>query len=127
MKKQSPSEGTLLYILGLTFSTVPPVIAILSYFPMWRTANDGSSICGMALLLLLLAGRPLYKMLRSHLASPASYTLWLCVFVSFFMLARIADEVTVIAFVGFVSNLIGAFFFARSKSEKKNGEMSENE
>ena len=37
--------------------------------------------------------------------------MWFCAFVIFLILSRIADEVTVISFVGFVTNLIGAIFF----------------
>ena len=41
--------------------------------------------------------------------------LWLVTFVLFMMLSRIANEMTVISFVGFVSNLAGACLFKAAK------------
>lgn len=122
MKKYVPTDSPILYLTGLALSTVPPIVAVLSYFPFWRAASDGSTVCGFTLLLILLAGRPLYKHLRAHFASPASYTLWFAVFIAFLALSRIADEVTVIAFVGFVSNLAAAVSFKMSKSKTKDGD-----
>jgi Co/Zn/Cd efflux system component len=39
------------------------------------------------------------------------HTLWFISFLLFFSLSKIAEEMTVISFIGFTSNLIGAFFF----------------
>ena len=45
------------------------------------------------------------------LKSPAVYTLWLIAFIAFSSLSRIADEMTVISFFGFISNAAGAVLF----------------
>jgi hypothetical protein len=37
--------------------------------------------------------------------------MWFLIFISFFLLSRIAREMTVISFVGFVTNLLGSVFF----------------
>ncbi len=47
--------------------------------------------------------------------------MWFLCFALFFSLSKIADEMTVISFVGFVSNLIGAGVF------KLAGRSGENE
>jgi hypothetical protein len=44
-------------------------------------------------------------------ATPSAPLIWLFVFVLFATAERIAGEVTVIALVGFISNIIGAIFF----------------
>jgi Co/Zn/Cd efflux system component len=52
--------------------------------------------------------------------SPAAYVMWLIAFLLFFSLEKIAHEMTVISFVGFLSNLCGAvlFKFAASRKDK---------
>ena len=46
--------------------------------------------------------------------APASYTVWLVIFIAFLILSNIAHEMTVISFVGFLGNLIGAVLFKLS-------------
>ena len=112
-----------LRVIGLLFCTVPPLVAILLYFPLWKKEGGAAALSGFALLLILVALVPLFNTLKLLLRSPASYTLWLIVFIAFLLLSKIAEEMTVISFVGFVGNVIGAFFLRRSglKSDKKDG------
>ncbi len=105
------SRSLLLRALGITFCTVPVIACILSYFPLWIERSDNSTLSGFSLLLFALALIPFYKSIKRLLTSPASYTVWMIVFIVFFILSRIADEMTVISFVGFVGNVIGALFF----------------
>lgn len=105
----------ILFILGLIFCTVPVASAIILYFPLWMNEGTGSVISGFTLLLLIGAMLPLWKSVKRILRSPSAYVMWFIAFIIFFMLAKIADEMTVICFVGFVSNLIGAVFFKASK------------
>lgn len=106
---------------GLCVSILPVLIAVLSFFPVWIGRGGAHVVSGFAVLLCVLAFSPLFKSLREALKSPASYVLWFAAFLLFFMLSKVADEMTVISFVGFVSNLIGALFFklAEKYSEKK--------
>ena len=97
---------------------VPPAICTLSYFPLWTVAGGGRVIAGGAALLLVMCAIPIVKFLRKNFESFASYLMWLCAFLIFLLLSRIAEEMTVITFVGFVSNLIGAVFFAFAKRYK---------
>jgi hypothetical protein len=105
----------ILFILGLISCTVPVTSAIILYFPLWMNEGTGSVISGFTLLLLMGAMLPLWKSVKRILRSPSAYVMWFIAFMIFFMLAKIADEMTVICFVGFVSNLIGAVFFRASK------------
>ncbi len=98
-----------LHILGFLLSVLPPVLATLFYFPLWR--ESGQVISGGVLFLLLLSALPLYKLIREKLRSPAAYTIWGILFILFFALSRIAREMTVISFFGFSGNALGALCF----------------
>ncbi len=122
MLQKAKTKNFILYISGLLVSVVPPIFATLSYFPIWKNKQNGSLLCGWTLLLILLAGKPVYNHLKRTFSSPAAYTMWFVIFSVFFALSKIADEITVIAFVGFVSNLIAALFFKASGIKRSKGE-----
>jgi len=119
MRQANTPKSLLLFSVGICFSVIPVIIAVLSYFPLWLKKGGSYAVSGIALFLLLLSLLPLYKVIKRILRSPASYTLWFILFVLFFLLSKIADEMTVISFVGFVSNCIGAIFFKLSKKYKR--------
>lgn len=96
-----------LHILGLLLCILPPAACTLCYFPLWRY-DSGKTVVGAVALLLTLSAMPLFKLMKRRLDSVASYVLWLALFLLFFLLARIADEMTVISFYGFIGNLLGA-------------------
>ena len=104
--------------LGLVISTVPVGASILLYFPVWAERGSGEVLSGFSLLLLLMAAVPALKLGKRLLTSPSAPIMWLAAFVIFFMLSKIADDMTVICFVGFLSNLVGAFFFKLSDRYK---------
>ena len=127
MKKKSDKRvfaKLSLQFLGIFLCTVPPIICTLSYFPLWVDAER--SLCGAVLILLLIASLPLYKLLKEKLKSPASYTVWLILFILFFTLSKIAAEMTVISFVGFVGNVLGALsiYGSRKFGGKENAERA---
>lgn len=111
-------------IIGLLISTVPTAICVLSYFPLWQERGEDCVLSGVALILLLLSLIPLIRIIKGKLKTPASYMVWLIIFVLFFSLSKIADEMTVISFVGFTTNLLGSVFFKLSK--KKGGSNEED-
>ena len=112
----------LLTLLGVAVSTLPVTVCTVSYIPIWQYRGSGAVLSGFALVLLLLCFVPLFKLVKRLLSSPAAHTMWFVCFVLFFSLSKIADEMTVISFVGFVSNLIGAAIFkfaGRSSGENE--------
>ena len=98
----------ILHITGFLLCIVPAAVCTMMYFPVWREAGAVSCIAGGGALILVICAIPLFKLLRRLLASPSAYMMWLIAFLLFFGLSKIATEMTVISFVGFVSNLIGA-------------------
>jgi hypothetical protein len=70
---------------------------------------------------VVLAIFPLIRLIKRLLRSDATYILWLILFLAFYSLSKIADEMTVISLVGFVSNSIGAIILKLSggRNERK--------
>lgn len=98
-------------LFALVLSTLPPIIAALSYFPFWRESGEGAIISGFTLMLLLIAAIPLFKLIKRMLASPSILFIWLIIYLLFSAAKNIADEMTVISFVGVVSNTVSTFIF----------------
>ena len=96
--------------LGILFSVVPPALCVLFYFPLWENSS-GKLLSGGTILLLVLASFPIFRIVAARLKTPAAHTLWLIIFVIFYLLSAIAEEMIVISFTGFVSNAIGAVMF----------------
>lgn len=116
-------KRNILFCTGLAICVVPVFSAIILYFPIWKERGGAAALSGFTLLLLLMALVPLFSTVKGLLRSPAAYTMWFISFAAFFLLSKIADEMTVISFVGFVSNLVGAIFLRAAKKldgEKKN-------
>lgn len=105
----------ILRTIALLISVLSPAVAILSYFPLWESAGSDKLVSGFTALLLILAAVPIYKLVCRLLASPSAWMMWLMIFLIFLMLSRIADEMVVIAFVGFISNAVGALLFKLAK------------
>lgn len=105
-------------IIGISLSVIPPLLATVSYFPVFLEKGSGATVSGVALLLILLSALPIFKLLRRLLDSPSARTVWIITFIAFFTLGKIADEMTVISFVGAISNLIGSVFFALARRRK---------
>ena len=104
----------LLRLLALAICTLPPIIATLSFFPVWKNRGGGAVLSGFAVLLLLICAYPLIKSLKRALSSPSVFTVWLLLFLIFALVRSIADEMTVVSFVGLTSNIIGACLFKLS-------------
>ncbi|MBQ7363195.1 MAG: hypothetical protein IJW48_01965 [Clostridia bacterium] len=111
MKTANLKLKVLFYSVGMLLCTLPPLLAILSFFPLWIGGESVKIASGFTLLLCLLAHVPLIKFVKRILSSGASYSMWLIMFLCFFVLENIAYEMTVISFAGFIGNLLGAVFF----------------
>ena len=110
-------KGIMLKCLGLAVCTIPVAAATLSYFPIWHTKGSGELVSGFCIFLLVLCIYPLIKAVKHFLKSPSVFTVWLLLFLLFMLLESIAHEMTVISFVGAVSNLIGGIIFRIARKE----------
>ena len=112
------TKHVLLRALGLMLCIVPVATSVLLYFPLWCTVGGGAVVSGFAVLLLILCFIPLVRHVKDILKSPSGYMLWLGLFIIFLLLSKIANEMTVISFVGFIGNALGAIAFKLSEKYK---------
>ncbi len=113
--RTNPAKRLLFNTLGIGISIIPVAVTIFSYFPLWIAREDASILSGLSLILLGAAIIPLFKYLKQIFRTPSAPVMWLIFFLVFFLLSKIADEVTVISFVGFVTNLLGSLMFKVAK------------
>ena len=111
MRTNNLAYSLIFKTVGMLFCIVPVTAAILSYFPIWIGTGGVKVLSGFTLILCVIAHVPLIKAAKNLFKSPASYTVWLFIFVAFLILSSIAEEMTVISFVGFLGNLVGAVMF----------------
>ena len=121
--KEKLYKSIILRALGVLVSVLPPALATISYFPVWCAAGGEYVVSGFVLLLLLLSAMPLFNLIKRLLASPAVWVMWLVAFIVFFSLSRIAEEMVIISFVGFVSNVIGAILFKLAAGGDRNEQL----
>lgn len=110
-----------LHILALALCIVPPTLATLFYFPLWHTRGGAALLSGGTVLLVALSALPLMKFIAEKIRSAASWVMWSFIFVVFFLLSRIADEMTIISFFGAIGNILGALVFKLAKRGEKDG------
>ena len=116
-------KGVFFHILGLLISVASPFVAVISFFPIWKERGASTVLSGFTLCLMLICAIPLLRVIKHALRSPSAPILWLVFFIIFLALSKIASEMSVICFIGFISNLIGAMLFKiGEKCEAKNDE-----
>lgn len=111
MKQNNAIKRSVLRVIALTVCIFPPAIATISYFPVWVVREDTSVLSGMALLVLTIVLIPLMKYIKEKMESPSAPVIWMISFLLFFLLSKIATEMTIISLIGFISNLIGTLIF----------------
>ena len=111
-----------LHILALSLCVLPPALATLFYFPIWKMRGGVALLSGGVILLIALSALPIMKFLAQKIRSAASWVRWSFIFLAFFLLGRIADEMTVISFFGVIGNLLVAFVFKIAKRGEENGQ-----
>lgn len=122
LKNNAKFANIILHFLGFSLCIVPPLACTLSYFPLWKSVGYEHCLAGGSVLLVVLCFFPLLKFIGRAITSYSSYVAWLLCFVLFFALSRIAEQMTVISMVGFISNLLGALCFKiarRSRDERE--------
>ena len=109
--KRGGFVNLILLIVGFILCVAPPAICTLTYFPIWRMSGYASCIAGGTALVLVVCFIPICKFVSRVIKSYSSYVMWLCFFLIFFALSKIAEQMTVISLVGFVGNLLGEVCF----------------
>ena len=111
----------ILRTLGLMLCVLPPACATLSYFPLWLEKGASHAVSGVCALLLVLCAVPLLRYVRRIWRAPSAIALWAIMFLLFYALSCIADEMCVISFMGLIGNVMGAALFRLAK-ERRNAD-----
>jgi chromate transport protein ChrA len=119
--RTNPTRRLLFNALGLFFSVIPVAVSIFSYFPLWIAREDASILSGISLVLAAMALVPCFRYVKEAMRTASAPVMWLAIFIVFLLLSKIANEITVIAFVGFVGNLVGAVFFRLARDKGNDG------
>ena len=119
-QRSNPLRQTLLRAIGICFSVIPPAVCTLLYFPIFAKSSPDKLLSLGTLLLLIIAFLPLTRILHAKLKSPSATLIWLIIFLLFYTLSKISDEMIVISFFGFIGNLVGSVFFRLGKKVKTN-------
>ena len=109
----------ILTCLGIILSVGVPTAVTLLYFPIWYSEGSEKLLSGGILVILILCAVPLIKLIKKLFATPSAPVMWLAVFLIFVLISKIADEITVISFWGFISNTIGSLFFKLAEGAKE--------
>ena len=122
MRTGMSRKSLWLWLLGMLLCILPPAIAVISYFPVWVSRGGESVLSGFTVLLLAVCALPLWRAVKRVLSSPSIHTLWLIFFILFLLLSRVAEEMTVISLVGFLSSSLGAILIRLSEGKNKEEE-----
>lgn len=109
------TKGRLLCLAAILLDVGAPLIATVTFFPVWIKQSATATISGMFIFLALISMVPLFRIIKEKLKSPSAWMIWLILFVLFFALESIVSEVKIIALVGFAANLIGSLIYKRGK------------
>lgn len=108
--------------IALTIDVGAPAIATLMQFPLWVDRSAGATMSGLCVLFLLFSAIPLARWFTRLIKSPSAPIMWGLLFGLFVALEAIIKEMIVIAFVGFIANIIGMVIFKIAGEEKEKEE-----
>jgi hypothetical protein len=117
MTKQS--KALVVHWLGMLICIVPPIIAVLEYFPLWLSDSE-STLSVFSVVLLVLCCLPFWKQIKAYFkGTPAAWVIWLIITVIFKALAEISGDIGNVAFIALLSNLVGGLIFRLEKRIRK--------
>ncbi len=112
----------LFLFLGWAVSTVPALIATLTWFPLFVSRGEGTrTVSLLSCLLIAVALVPLRRAIGSFFRNLTAWKVYLFLFVFFTVTGSIAYEMRCVAAVGLISSVPGSILFAlgRGSGEKK--------
>ena len=111
-------KAFMLHVLGLLLCVVPPIITTLEYFPLWFSHTE-TAISALSAMLIALCCLPFIKQIKAYFkGTPASWAVWLVIYVLVAVFNKLADGIETVAFMGVLSNLAGGFIFRLEKRIK---------
>lgn len=105
------TKGRILHILALVIDIVPPLIATLTQFPIWVEHSSEATVSGIVLLLTFICCLPFIRQLKEYMKSPSIIVIWAIIYVLLVLLESIITQIIRVAFIGLVSNTVGAILY----------------
>lgn len=113
----------LIYVLGLGFCVVPPMVAVIDRYGFWQTEQRVSAA---VILLLGLCAIPLWRQIRNGLRAfaenPSAWGVWTALTVIFWLFRAIADDMLVICYIALPSSVVGALLMGLAHKKLKKEE-----
>ena len=97
--------------LGYFLCIAPPVVATLTFFPLWISTSSATTVSGLSMLLILVCIVPIFRLIKEHVKTPSAPLVWVAILIIAVMFRSIIDQLVIISFVGVVSSLAGFFIF----------------
>lgn len=113
------TKGKLIKAIALAIDVGVPLGVTLSQFPIWVERSAKATVSGLALLFVLLSILPFIRQIREYFKSPAVWVIWGVLFIVFYALSAIINEMIVISFWGLVSNLFGEMLYKYGERKTK--------
>ena len=104
-------KSRILKAIAICIDVGVPLAATLSQFPIWINRSAGATISGIGILFVCLSIIPFYRQIREYFKSPSAWVMWGIFWLMLFALSEIINEMVIICFFGFISNLIGEFIY----------------
>lgn len=114
MKRKT--KGNIFKVLAIGIDVGVPLVATLTQFPLWIKQSSEATMSGLCLVLICLSVLPFLKQLKEYFKSPSAWVIWGLIFLLLFLLRSIIDQILIVAFAGFIANVVGAGLFAIGNS-----------
>ena len=111
-------KNWILNAVAMIVSVVPPALAILERFPLWKKDAGVEVYSGTAILLGFAVLIPLIRFFWHKIKTPATWVIWLIVWIASWALSQVIDSLVIIAMFGAISNFIGMLLFLWAKKYK---------
>lgn len=107
-------KNIILRIIGILFCVIPPVVATLEYFPLFKSRPE-TGVSALSVVFLALCIIPAWKYVKKALKSPSAWFLWLVILIFSVCFEPIIHQMKIISAISVVSSVIGAIFFRWAK------------
>ena len=129
------SKGRIIFFFGILVCIVPSVLAVNSYFSIWKKLNpsvlaSGTLMSAFSLALIACVAIPPLARYAEHKLSGKSPSAWLgftIAAVILFCVQAVIDALVVIFLVAATSNFIGAIIFKVADHIKEKPDIDDDE
>lgn len=104
-------KSTIIKAVAIAVDVGFPLCATLSQFPVWIDRSAAATVSGLAVVFACLSVIPFLRQIKEFFKSPSAWVMWGILFLIFFALRSIIDEMVLICFFGFIGNVIGEFIY----------------